>query len=150
MKNKGAALTVCIVLLIASVGYYFYMQSSRNNSDVLGVEKNWWDDPNSLEQKWVEQNNYERKAQTSPTKSIVKEDLLEENRDHYADMVQLKTKHSQRYVRIKRKIQELQAQLQNASSAQEAEDIRNEITKRQVKLREIKEDDQFIQLLTGQ
>lgn len=146
MKNKGTALAVCLVLLIASVGYYFYTQSSRNNSGVGGIEKNWWDDPNTLEEKWVEQyKTYTRQTQND----INKTEEIEENRDHYTDMVQLKSTNSKRYRLLKKKIQELQNQLQYTSTAQEAENLRMEITKRQKRLKEIKEDDQFIQLLTG-
>lgn len=144
MKNKWAALAVCTVLLIASVGYYYYMQS-RSNSDVMGIEKNWWDDPTTQEQKWAEQyKNSLPKTKKDPLMEA------EENRDHYADMVQLKTTNSKRFVLIKRKIQELQGQLQNATSQAEAEDLQREINKRREKLKHIKEDDQFIQLITGQ
>lgn len=146
MKNKGAALAVCLVILIASVGFYFYSQGSKNNSDVVGIEKNWWDDPGSDEQKWLEQNNYELRAQATGNKTVE----VEEDSDHYTEMVQLKSKHSQQIQTIRRNIQELQAQLQNASSALAAQNIKREIAKRQEELRHIKEDDQFIQLLTGQ
>lgn len=123
------------------------MQSSRNNSDVGGIEKNWWDDPNSSEEKWIEQS----RGYSQPTPNDVNKTVeVEENRDHYTDMVQYKSTNSKRYGLLKREIQELQGQLQYASSAQDAEILKMEITKRQNKLKEIKEDDQFIQLLTGQ
>lgn len=147
VKNKGAALAVCLVLLIASVGYYFYTQSSRNNSDVGGIEKNWWEDPNSSEDKWVEQSRgYSQQTPNDVNKTVE----VEENRDHYTEMIQFKSTNSKRYGLLKREIQELQGQLQNSSNPQDVEILKMEIAKRQNRLKEIKEDDQFIQLLTGQ
>ncbi|MDX2104823.1 MAG: hypothetical protein SFY67_00340 [Candidatus Melainabacteria bacterium] len=144
MKNKWAALAVCTVLLIASVAYYYYIQS-RSNSDVVGIEKNWWDDPTTQEQKWAEQY---KSSTLKPKKDPLEQE--EENRDHYEDMIQLKATNSKRVVLIKRKLQELQTQLQNASSQAEADDLQREINKRREKLKNIREDDQFIQLITGQ
>lgn len=121
------------------------MQNSRN-SDVAGIEKNWWEDPKDQEQKWLDYYQ-----QNDPkVKSNKAQEPVEESRDHYTEMVQLKAKHNERYMLIKQKMAKLQSQLQNATTAQEAQELRNEIAKRQIKIKQMKEDDQFIQLLTGQ
>lgn len=146
MKNKGAAIVVCSIILIISAAYYFNAQSNRNGTEVMGIDKNWWDDPNEQEKKFEEQYDFIRKK---PTETNSTQEVPEVS-DHFVEMTQLKESHSKRYLAIKNKIANLKGQLQNTASAQEAAELKRQISKLQRKMKEMKEDDQFIQFITGQ
>ncbi|MBP7861640.1 hypothetical protein KA183_08150 [bacterium] len=146
MKNKGAAIAVCSIILIISAAYYFNSQSNRSGTDVMGIDKNWWDDPNEQEKKFEEQYNFMRKS-PSDTNST---QTIPEVSDHFVEMNQLKETHSKRYLKLKEKIAILKSQLQNTASTQEAAELKRQISHCQSKMKEMKEDDQFIQFITGQ
>lgn len=65
-------------------------------------------------------------------------------------MNQLKQTHSKRYLELQTEMANLKSQLQHASSTQLAAELKRQISIRQSKMKEMKEDDQFIQLITGQ
>ncbi len=154
MKNKGAAIAVCSIILIISAAYYFNAQSNRSGTDVMGIDKNWWEDPNEQEKKFEEQYDFLKKSPVetnapSNTNSISTEELRDKS-DHYVELTQLKESHSKRYLALKNEIANLKSQLQNSASPQEASDLKRQISNLQRKMKEMKEDDQFIQFITGQ
>jgi hypothetical protein len=154
VKNKGAAIAVCSIILIISVAYYFNAQSNRSGTDIMAIDKNWWDDPNEQEKKFEEQYNFIKKSpaetnSTSDSNSLSTEELRIKS-DHYQEMNQLKQTHSKRYLELQTEMANLKSQLQHASSTQLAAELKRQISIRQSKMKEMKEDDQFIQFITGQ
>lgn len=156
MKNKGAAIAVCSIILIISAAFYFNAQSNRSGTDVMGIDKNWWDDPNDLEKKFEAQYDFIKKspAETNSTSNTDTNSLsteeLRDRSDHYVELTQLKESHSKRYLEIKNEIANVKSQLQNTASTQEAAELKRQISNLQRKMKEMNEDDQFIQFITGQ
>ena len=145
MKNKGAAIAVCSVILIISAAYFFNSQSNRSATDVTGIDSNGWDDLNKQQKKFEEQYSFIKKNSSQSNSTQVEPEIS----DHYVEMTQLKETHSKRYLELTNEIAKLKSQLQNSTKTQEAAEIKRQISIRQSKIKEMKEDDQFIQFITG-
>lgn len=137
---------ICLVLALGAAGYYFWAQQNAKDSEITGIQKDWWDDPNSAEAKWASQFDSKPPLPEEKKKEIPWEEQIS---DHYEDMRNLQKSQIERAPKMVRKIGRLKEQLKTVKDPFERRDIEIKIEKRVRRLQEMKEDDEFMRLLMG-